>query len=360
LLLGLGRLSSGVKVRSLSISLELWSLLLELLLLLGLLELVEVGLSLASWLLLESVSLLLLLLLLLLLCSANLILSLSLCLLCQSLLFCSFTFSDKFSLDNLCKSLHIQAEEHVEGMLLPFLGQSGELSLAVLLQVWSKSQVLFVEGGLLLPVQSLPRCWVVEGLESKLLILKLLSNGKSLTRGQNQFVCARQVNVAKVSNEGFSLLSGETWGCWWLCCGWGRGSCCGWWRRRGAVAVTGATVVATGATVGGSVNPVIMSSATISSGFTVVTIEAIVVTTGAVVVSTILGASVVVASDSNGGAQETPAASSRVTKNIFMFIFISLLASQICSPALCQQSLRFCLRSGSKLTDQSQGRDIYL
>ena len=75
------------------------------------------------------------------------------------------------------------------------------------------------------------------------------------------------------------------------------------------VVVTGATVVST--SVGGSVNPVIMSS-TISSAFTVVTIEAIVVTTGATVVST-LGASVVVVSVSKGGAQETPAASNRLT-----------------------------------------------
>jgi len=120
------------------------------------------------------------------------------------------------------------------------------------------------------------------------------------------------------------------------------------------VVVTGATVVST--SVGGSVNPVIMSSATISSGFTVVTgTEAIVVTTGATVVST-LGASVVVVSW--GGAQETPAASSRVTKNSFMFI--SFLASQTCSPALCQQSLRVCLLSGTGLTDQSQGRHLYL
>jgi len=91
------------------------------------------------------------------------------------------------------------------------------------------------------------------------------------------------------------------------------------------VVVTGAAVVRTSA--GGSVNPVIMSSAALSSGFTVVTlIAAAVVTMGATVVST-FGASVVMISVSMGGAQETPAASSKVTEIIFMFV--SLLASQI-------------------------------
>jgi len=189
LLLTLHLLPSGIKIRPLSVSLELRSLLLELLLLLNLIEPVEIVSSLASWLLLESVSLLLLLLLLLLLCSKNFLLSLPLSIGCNSLCLCSFTFSHKFSLDNCCQSFQIQVEEHVKGVLLSLFGESSELSLAVLLNFRSECQIFLIEGCLLLPAKSLPWCGVCEWLETKLLVLQLLSNGKSLAGSQNQLVC---------------------------------------------------------------------------------------------------------------------------------------------------------------------------
>merc|ERR1711892_1125410 len=170
LLLTLHLLPSGVKVRPLSVSLELWSLLLELLLLLNLIEPVEIVSSLASWLLLESVSLLLLLLLLL-LSSKNFLLSLPLSIGCNSLCLCSFTFPHKFSLDNCCQSFQIQVEEHVKGVLLSLFGESSELSLAVLLDFRSECQIFLIEGCLLLPAKSLPWCWVCEGLETKLVVV---------------------------------------------------------------------------------------------------------------------------------------------------------------------------------------------
>jgi len=204
LLLRLDTLPSGIKVRSLSVRLELWGLLLELLLWLDLVESVEV--ILAPRLLLEPVPLLLLLLcpdLLL----ADFLLPLSFSLLCESLLFRSLALPQQLSLDNLGQSLDIQAEEHVECMLLSFFRQGGELCLAVLLEVWPERQVLLVESCLLLPVESLPRGGVCEGLESELLDLQLLGDSEPLAGSQHQLVCVGQVDVTKMSDESLPLLS---------------------------------------------------------------------------------------------------------------------------------------------------------
>jgi len=209
LLLRLDTLPPGIKVRSLPVRLELWGLLLELLLLrLNLIESVEV--ILAPWLLLEPVPLLLLLLLLLLcpdLLLADFLLPLSFSLLCESLLFRSLALPGQLSLDNLGQSLDIQAEEHVECMLLSFFSQGGELCLAVLLQVWPECEVLLVESCLLLPVESLPRSGVCEGLESKLLVLQFLGYSQPLAGSQHQLVCVGQVDVTEMSDESFPLLS---------------------------------------------------------------------------------------------------------------------------------------------------------
>jgi len=201
----LDTLSSWVKVRSLSVRLELWCLLLELLLLLDLVELVEVVPGLAPGLLLEPVPLLLLLS-----CSLlppDLLLPLSLSLLCKSLLLSSLTFPVKLSLNHLGQGLDVQAEEHVEGMFLSFFREGGELCLAVLLQVRPECEVLLVEGGLLLPGESLPGGGVCEWLETKLLVFKLLGNSKSLARSEDKLVCLGKVDIAKMSNESFSLLA---------------------------------------------------------------------------------------------------------------------------------------------------------
>jgi len=165
----LDTLPSWVKVWSLSVRLELWCLLLELLLLLDLVEVVEVVAGLAPGLLLEPVPLLLLLSCSL--CTADLLLSLSLSLLCNSLLLSGLALPDKFSLDHFCQSLDVQAEEHIEGVFLSLLRKGGELLLAVLLQVWPQGEVLLVEGSLLLPAESLPGCGVCEWLKTKLLVL---------------------------------------------------------------------------------------------------------------------------------------------------------------------------------------------
>jgi len=200
----LDTLPSWVKVRSLSVRLELWCLLLELLLLLDLVEAVEVA-GLAPGLLLEPVPLLLLLSCSL--CTADLLLSLSLSLLCNSLLLSGLALPDKISLDHFCQSLDVQAEEHIEGVFLSLLRKGGELLLAVLLQVWPQGEVLLVEGSLLLPAESLPRCRVCEWLKTKLLVLKLLGDSKSLAGSEDQLVCLCQVNVSKMSNKCFSLLA---------------------------------------------------------------------------------------------------------------------------------------------------------
>jgi len=201
----LNTLPSWVKVRSLSVRLELWCLLLELLLLLDLVEAVEVIPGLAPGLLLEPVPLLLLLSCSL--CTTDLLLSLSLSLLSESLLLCSLALPDQFSLNHLGESLDVQAKEHVEGMFLSLLRQGGELCLAVLLQVWPQGQVLLIEGCLLLPGESLPGCGVCEWLKAKLLVLQLLGDSKSLARSEDQLVCLCQVNISKMSNQCFSLLS---------------------------------------------------------------------------------------------------------------------------------------------------------
>lgn len=95
--------------------------------------------------------------------SQDLLLSSSLSLHSLSLLLLSFSFSEQLILNHLGEGLQVEADEHVEGVLLSVLGQAGELSLAELLQFWSESQVLSVELLLLLPGQPLPRGGVSEG-----------------------------------------------------------------------------------------------------------------------------------------------------------------------------------------------------
>ena len=124
-----------------------------------------------------------------------------------SLLFLSFPLSEQLILNHLGQGLQVEADEHVEGVLLSVLGQAGELSLAELLQFRSESQVLPVELLLLLPGQSLPGCGVSEGGQTKLLILQLLRDGKSLSWCQHQCVCVSKINVSKMTNQSFSLLS---------------------------------------------------------------------------------------------------------------------------------------------------------
>merc|ERR1719382_1267203 len=154
----------GVKVWSLLLWVELRSWLL-LLLLLPLLELllsgsnsVEVGGRLVPGNLLESVSLLELLpgpedlqppL-------SLLLLSKSLPLLHESALLLGLALPDQLVRDDLGQSLQVQLEEHVEGVLLAVLRQTGELRLTELLQLWAECQVLLVEGLLLVSGESLP------------------------------------------------------------------------------------------------------------------------------------------------------------------------------------------------------------
>ena len=160
----------GVKVWSLLLWVELRSWLL--LLLLPLLELllsgsnsVEVGGRLVPGNLLESVSLLELLpgpedlqppL-------SLLLLSKSLPLLHESALLLGLALPDQLVRDDLGQSLQVQLEEHVEGVLLAVLRQTGELRLTELLQLWAECQVLLVEGLLLVSGESLPGRGVGEG-----------------------------------------------------------------------------------------------------------------------------------------------------------------------------------------------------
>ena len=153
----------GVKVWSLLLWVELRSWLL--LLLLPLLELllsgsnsVEVGGRLVPGNLLESVSLLELL-------PGSedlqpplslLLLSKSLPLLHESALLLGLALPDQLVRDDLGQSLQVQLEEHVEGVLLAVLRQTGELRLTELLQLWAECQVLLVEGLLLVSGESLP------------------------------------------------------------------------------------------------------------------------------------------------------------------------------------------------------------
>ena len=157
----------GVKVRSLLLWLELRSCLLRLLLLELLLSRgkpVEVSGGLVPGHLLESVSLLELLpgpedlqppL-------SLLLLSKSLPLLHESALLLGLALPDQLVRDDLGQSLQVQLEEHVEGVLLAVLRQTGELRLTELLQLWAECQVLLVEILLLVSGESLPRGGVCE------------------------------------------------------------------------------------------------------------------------------------------------------------------------------------------------------
>ena len=157
----------GVKVWSLLLWVELrsWLLLLPLLeLLLSGSNSVEVGGRLVPGNLLESVSLLELLpgpedlqppL-------SLLLLSKSLPLLHESALLLGLALPDQLVRDDLGQSLQVQLEEHVEGVLLAVLRQTGELRLTELLQLWAECQVLLVEGLLLVSGESLPRSGVCE------------------------------------------------------------------------------------------------------------------------------------------------------------------------------------------------------
>ena len=62
-------------------------------------------------------------------------------------------------------------------MHLHLLRQRKELVPAVLLQILPQGQVLPVELHLLVSSQSLPRCWVTERSQAKLLVLQLLGDG---------------------------------------------------------------------------------------------------------------------------------------------------------------------------------------
>ena len=86
--------------------------------------------------------------------------------------------------DDLGQGLEVEAEEHVEGVLLSVLGQVGELVLAELLQLGGQGQVLPVELLLLLPGEPLPGGGVGEGCEAELLVLQLLGDGQPLPGGQ--------------------------------------------------------------------------------------------------------------------------------------------------------------------------------
>jgi len=159
-----GLSAPGVKVWSLLllwVELRSWLLLLELL---SWSHSVEVGGCLVPGNLLESVSLLELLP-----CSEDLqsplsllLLSKSLPLLDDSLLFLGIGLSDQLVRDDLGQSLQIQLEEHVEGVFLSVLGQAGELGLTELLQLRAESQVLLVKLLLLVSGESLPGSGVGE------------------------------------------------------------------------------------------------------------------------------------------------------------------------------------------------------
>lgn len=158
-----GLSAPGVKVWSRLLWLELrsWLLLLELL---SWCHSVEVGGSLVPGNLLESVSLLELL------PSSEdlqpplslLLLSKSLPLLDDSLLFLGLGLSDQLVRDDLGQSLQVQLEEHVEGVFLSVLRQTGELRLTELLQLWAQSQIFLVKLLLLDSGESLPGSGVGE------------------------------------------------------------------------------------------------------------------------------------------------------------------------------------------------------
>jgi len=92
-------------------------------------------------------------------------------------------------------------------VLLSILWKTGELTLAELLQLRAEGEILLVELLLLVPGESLPRGGVGEGRKSQLLVLQLLRYGESLSGSEDQSVSVAEVNVSKVSNESFPLLS---------------------------------------------------------------------------------------------------------------------------------------------------------
>ena len=232
---------SGVKVSwSLRSSLELRSLLLELLLL-RLLELllllgiepVEAGSSLAPGHLGHPLSLLKLPLELLSL-SEDLLLPPPLSLGGEPLLLSDLSLPHQLVLNHLGEGLKVEADEHVECVLLSVLGKVGELVLTELLQLWREGEILLVELLLLLPGEPLPGRGVSEGREAELLVLQLLGDGEPLPGGEHQGVGVPQVDVSKVSNQSLSLLGIEPWrgrgsrgGSSGGCCSCGGGLCCG-------------------------------------------------------------------------------------------------------------------------------------
>jgi len=182
-------LRSSLELRSLLLELLLRLLellllrLLELLLLLGV-EPVEAGSSLAPGHLGHPLPLIKLLELLPL--PEDLLLPPPLSLGGEPLLLSDLPLPHKLVLNHLGEGLKVQGDEHVERVLLPLLGQVGELVLAELLQLWREGEILLVELLLLLPGQPLPGCGVTEGRESELLVLQLLGDGEPLAGAQAQ------------------------------------------------------------------------------------------------------------------------------------------------------------------------------
>ena len=91
-----------------------------------------------------------------------LLLSKSLSLINDSLLFLSLGLPDQLVRDDLGQSFQIQLEEHIEGVLLSVFREAGELRLAEVLQLRAECQVLPVKLLLLVPGESLPRSGVCE------------------------------------------------------------------------------------------------------------------------------------------------------------------------------------------------------
>ena len=92
-------------------------------------------------------------------------------------------------------------------MLLSVLWQTGELTLAELLQLWAECEVLLVELLLLSSGQSLPRCGVRKRRQSELLVLQLLGDGQSLSGRQDQRVSVAEVNITEVTNQSLPLFA---------------------------------------------------------------------------------------------------------------------------------------------------------
>jgi len=91
-----------------------------------------------------------------------LLLSNSLSLINDSLLFLGFGLSDQLVGDDLGQSLQIQLEEHVKGVFLSVFREAGELRLTEVLQLGAECQVLLVKLLLLVSGESLPRSGVGE------------------------------------------------------------------------------------------------------------------------------------------------------------------------------------------------------